>query len=67
MARWVANKRVLLYHYLLHTYSNYLLKVDCEASYPNLYLSLSTAHSEWNQSHCIEWRLYHNYVIHSYL
>jgi len=28
-----------------------LFKVDCEASYPYLYQSLSTAHSRWNSSH----------------
>ena len=30
-----------------------LFKVDCEASYPNLYLSLSTAHSRWNPSYFV--------------
>jgi len=30
-----------------------LFKVNCEASYPNLYLSLSTAHSRWNPSHFV--------------
>jgi len=30
-------------------YTN-IFKVDCEASYPNLYKSLSAAHSRWNPS-----------------
>jgi len=31
--------------------SFYLFKVDCQASYPNFNLSLSTAHSRRNPSH----------------